>query len=91
MYKSIIDGDRFEVCFLCGGRACHTHHIFGGPCRKRCDSLRLTVRLCAECHTKVHDTVCPEMQYLYEVGQRTYEDRIGSREQFIQDFIRSYL
>ena len=88
----IIDGDQEEICFLCGGRAEHTHHIFEGTgCRKPCDRRKLTVRLCHKCHGKLHDTSCPEMQFLHELGQKTYEEKIGTRDQFRQEFIRSYL
>jgi hypothetical protein len=31
------------------------------------------------------------MLLLHQEGQRVYEDQIGSREEFIRDFIRSYL
>ena len=92
MYKSIIEDDQWDICFLCGRRAEHTHHIFEGHGRRKIsDRLKLTVRLCSECHTRLHDTSCPEMQYLHEVGQETYERKIGTREDFIRDFIRSYL
>ena len=75
--KSIVDGDEYDVCYLCGGRAVHTHHIFEGTgCRKPCDKRRLTVRLCVSCHNKLHDTSCPEMAYLHRVGQRTYEGQL---------------
>ena len=90
MYESRIAGDVYELCFICGRRACHTHHIFGGPCRKASDRHKLTVRLCLECHTLLHDYGVG-MQYLHELGQRTYEEQIGTREQFREEFIRSYL
>lgn len=89
---SIIDGAEWETCFLCGGKADHLHHIFEGTgCRKWSDKRKLLVRLCYKCHGKLHDTSCPDMQYLHELGQRTYEEKIGTREQFRQEFIRSYL
>lgn len=89
---SIVEGDEWEVCYLCGGFAVHTHHLFEGNGRRKIsDRLKLTVRLCAECHRKLHDTSCPQMDYLHRVGQRTYEQKIGTREQFRKDFIRSYL
>ena len=90
--ESIIDGDEKEVCYLCGGKATDTHHIFEGSGRRALsDFYGLTVRLCRECHSKIHDTSCPEMEYLHRVGQRAYEAQIGTREMFINDFVRSYL
>ena len=90
--ESLIDGYEHDVCFLCGSPADHTHHIFEGTgCRKNSDKRKLLVRLCWRCHGKLHDTSCPDMKYLHELGQRTYEEKIGTREQFRQEFIRSYL
>ena len=89
--KSIIPGDEKGICFLCGRRAVHVHHIFGAACRKASGRHGLTVNLCQECHAKLHDRGGEEMQYLHELGQRTYEEQIGTRDQFRQEFIRSYL
>lgn len=88
--KSIIDGDVYDICFLCGKRACHTHHIFGKYNRKRSDKYGLTVRLCFDCHQRLHDKN-ENMQYLHEIGQQAFEEKIGSRERFRQEFNGSYL
>lgn len=66
-------------------------HIFGGPCRKASDRYGLVVHLCVDCHRRIHDKGGPEMQYLHELGQRIYEEQIGTRRQFREEFIRSYL
>lgn len=89
--KSLVVDDENDVCYLCGGRAAHVHHIFGGPCRKASDRHRLIVHLCVECHRRIHDRGGAEMDYLHEIGQRAYEKEIGTREQFREEFIRSYL
>ena len=89
--KSIIPDDVLNICYLCGGRAVHEHHIFGGPCRKASDRRGLVVHLCTACHTEVHDKGGKKMEYLHRIGQKAYEDQIGTREQFRQEFIRSYL
>ncbi len=89
--KSLVADDVEHICYLCGGTAVHEHHIFGGPCRKASDRHRLVVHLCLACHMKVHDKGGPEMQYLHRIGQQAYEEHIGSRQQFIAEFIRSYL
>ena len=90
--KSIIDDDQVDECYLCG-RVGHMdeHHIFGGSVRSKCDQLGLVVHICRDCHREVHDKVGPKMEYLHRVGQRTYEQKIGTRSEFIRDFIRSYL
>lgn len=90
--ESLIPGYEHDICFLCGARAEETHHIFEGSGRRKiCDRHKLVVRLCNTCHDKLHDTSCPEMKYLHELGQKVYEEKIGTREQFRKDYIRSYL
>lgn len=92
MNQSILTKDEENRCFLCGiyGHM-DVHHIFGGPCRKVSDRLGLVVHLCRNCHRKVHEHDHSLMEYLHQEGQQVYEDQIGSREEFIRDFIRSYL
>lgn len=89
--QSLIDDDVEGICYLCGGQSVHVHHIFGGPCRKASDRHRLIVHLCVECHGRIHDKGGPEMDFLYEIGQQAFEEKIGTREQFREEFIRSYL
>lgn len=91
--KSIIEGDDLEKCFLCGsyGPIIDEHHIFGGPCRKASDRRGLVVHLCRDCHRYLHDKGGATMNYLHTLGQMSYEEQIGSREQFREEFIRSYL
>lgn len=91
MNNSIIEYDFEDKCFLCGtwGKM-DVHHIFGGPVRSVSDRYGLVVHLCRECHTKLHDTG-EGKQYLHEVGQQAYEQKIGNRTAFIKEFIRSYL
>ena len=92
MTNSIIDGDTSSQCFLCG---CYghldVHHIFGGPCRSASDRHGLIVHLCRDCHRYIHDKGGATMNYLHTKGQMTYEEKIGSREEFRKEFIRSYL
>ena len=89
--KSIIDDDIENVCYLCG-RYGHmdVHHIFGGPVRDTSDRHGLVVHLCPSCHKELHDHSVGK-QFLHELGQKVYEEQIGTREEFIQEFIRSYL
>lgn len=89
--QSLIRDDVEGICYLCGRQSAHVHHIFGGPCRKTSDRHRLVVHLCVECHRRIHDKGGDEMTYLHQIGQRAYEEQIGTREQFREEFIRSYL
>jgi hypothetical protein len=89
--KSVFEDDIENVCYLCGAYgATDPHHIFGGSVHKACDRRGLIVHLCRKCHRALHDHNVGE-QFLHELGQQYYEEHIGTREQFIQEFIRSYL
>ena len=93
--KSIIPGDVLDCCFICGSYdTIQEHHIFGGSVKKTADRLGMVVHICLKCHTMIHSSD-PEgielKQMLHRLGQRIYEGQIGSREEFIRDFIRSYL
>ena len=88
---SLIEEDEENVCFLCGQYGhMEVHHIFGGSVRETCDKHKLIVHLCPMCHKRLHDHG-DNKQLLHEIGQQVYEDKIGTRQEFIQEFIRSYL
>lgn len=54
------------------------------------DKYKLIVPLCHRCHMRLHDT--GEMDYFLKTfAQRYYEKHIGTREQFRQDFGKSWL
>ena len=95
MGKSVFKDDRKECCYLCG-LWCKTdeHHIFESEaCRKKSDRYGLVVHLCRKCHDYIHHhpNGHDELDRLHKMGQRYYEDHIGTREEFIEEFIRSYL
>jgi len=92
--QSLIEDDVENICYMCGCYGDHldVHHIFEGYGRRACSDRRgLIVHLCRGCHSKLHDTSCPDMQILHEIGQKAYEEHIGTREQFREEFTRSYL
>lgn len=96
--KSILTTDKLGQCFLCGKYkseyvTIEEHHIFGGSCKQTSDKYGLVVHLCSECHhTRVHNSKDhSQMDYLHQIGQKLYEKQIGTREQFREEFIRSYL
>ena len=89
--KSILSDDEEKICYLCGKYGdMELHHIFGGSVRQTADKHGLVVHLCPSCHKRLHDHG-ENKQLLHEIGQQAYEDQIGTREQFIEEFIRSYL
>ena len=95
--RSVFTGDDMSVCYRCGkmcfdGRM-EEHHVFGGTaCRQVSDKYGLLIHVCRDCHNYIHSKDGKEiMDYLHKAGQEIYEERFGSREDFIRDFIRSYL
>lgn len=71
------------------------HHIFGGTAnRKNSEKYGLKVWLIREWHTDSPNGVhhnAELMQQLHEVGQRAFEEKHGTRADFIRIFGRNYL
>lgn len=89
--KSVLIED-VEHCWLCGSsRNVEEHHCISGRGRRQvCEKYHLTVPLCHRCHMNLHDT--GEMDLFFKTfAQRYYEKHIGTREQFREDFGKSYL
>lgn len=85
-----------DQCFLChNAYGTQWHHIFGGnPQRRYSEADGLKVRLCAECHCKVHSdpNLSGKLQLtLHRLGQTKWEALNGSREEFIARYGRNYL
>ena len=93
--KSIIDNS--NSCYICGKTAdLEVHHcIFGTGKRKKADEDGLTVKLCHTCHQAIHsptnnfDRTIQES--LKKVAQRRWEDKYGSRADFVKRYGRNYL
>lgn len=92
--KSILNTQK-GICFIMGTPAkTERHHIFGGPNRKHSERYGLTVELCPYCrresrHSAHQDGMINHV--LHEMGQRAFEEKIGSREEFIKIFGKNYL
>ena len=86
-----------KECFICGKQTgLHSHHIFPGSRRKKSEEHGLKVWLCMEHHTGDNDSVHmnPNNGYdlfLKQTAQQYYEEHIGTREQFREEFGKSYL
>ena len=52
--KSIVQTD-LDYCFYCQGNPTDTHHIFGASNRKLSDEDGLVIRVCRNCHNKLHN------------------------------------
>lgn len=79
----------------CNTRGLHLHHIYEGTGRRKMsDKYGLTVKLCPMHHNASNEGVHFNKEndlIVKRMGQQYYEENIGSREEFIRDFIKSYL
>ena len=93
--KSIISNANH--CYLCGRKEnLHTHHVlYGTANRKKADEDGLTIKLCPSCHTAIHNPTTKFDKWtakaLKEIAQEKWEDRYGSREEFIERYGKNYL
>lgn len=76
-------------CAICGRPASQTHHIFNGANRKHSEHYGLTVRLCAQCHERIHRDQALDERMKKE-GQREFE-RNHTRAEFMAIFKKNYL
>ena len=92
--KSIM-ADDLEHCIFCHSPYVEMHHVFFGVAnRPKSDKHGLIVPLCKKHHTGSKD--CPHQNRIIDLsikswGQAVYENEIGTREQFIEEFGRNYL
>lgn len=79
-------------CFICGRTGnLDTHHCTHGTSnRENAEAYGLTVKLCRECHSKLHDKAMFDLQ-LQQFAQRRWEEEYGDRNDFISVFGESYL
>lgn len=93
MIDSIISNEK--ECFRCGTTLnLHRHHIFGGSRRKISERFGCWVYLCANHHNMTNNGIHFDKAFdtaMKQRCQRKWEQKWGSREDFIRMFGRSYL
>ena len=95
-HPASILGSRKGRCYLCGKYAkTEVHHIFEGTAnRTLSEDNGLKVDLCLECHRFGKHAVHKDpavMEALHRQGQEAFEEKIGSREKFMEIFGRNWL
>lgn len=91
--KSVLT-DNMEKCFVCGNIYAECHHVlFGSFQKKYCTKYKLYLPLCGYHH---RGNEGPHMNYeknleYKRMAQKYYEEKIGSREQFMSEFGKNYL
>ena len=92
--KSILQSNK--ECLICGTeRNLHEHHIFfGNPNRKNSEKYGLKVWLCMNHHTGGNNSPHRNREIdlsLKTLAQEAFEEKIGTREEFIEIFGKSWL
>lgn len=87
--KSVFTND-LEHCILCGNKKDNLHEIFFGKNRLNSIKYNFVIPLCFDCHSKMH--INNEWQEFWHIkGQLYFESNIGSRNEFIGVFGKSYI
>ena len=91
MARSIISNVR--RCYLCGSEnALEKHHcIFGTSARRKAEEDGLWVYLCHRDHQAVHNQDIWEKRALQEIAQEHWQEKYGTKDQFIKRYGKSYL
>ena len=77
-------------CILCGDKKDNLHEIFFGKNRIKSMKYGFVIPLCYKCHLEMHRNT--QLQEIWHVrGQLYFEKKIGSRNEFIAVFEKSYI
>lgn len=91
--KSLFDNQK--RCYICLAKAnIHKHHIYGAANRSNSEKWGEWVYLCAYHHNGSDKGVhfnSSLNSYFKAEGQRKFESRLGTREDFVKIFGRNYL
>lgn len=87
---SIIQKD-LSRCYFCNNKSKDWHELIKGRNRKKCIKWGLCVKICRDCHEKTeHDSkFYQETRKLAQIEWQKYYKK--SKEEFIEEFWRSYL
>ena len=85
--KRLYDG---EYCLECGAVATDTHHCFPAANRAKAEEDGLTVRLCRNCHSRMHDKDAAMLRRYKKWAQIAYEYK-HSHEEFMERYGQNFL
>lgn len=86
--------DDLQHCIVTGSPEVAMHHVFNGPCRSLSGRYGFIVPLRPDWHNMTPYSVHMNQEFdesLKRQAQEYYEAHIGSRQQFIAEFGKSYL
>lgn len=82
--------DNLDKCFLCPNKKDHLHEIFAGRNRRNSMKCGFVLPLCFSCHEKYQNDVIFNRRW-YRKCQRYFEKNVGTRDEFIKIFGKSWL
>lgn len=91
--KSVFTDD-MDHCYFTGSCVVERHHIFGGPYRKKSERYGFVIPLRPDYHpngvhfNRTHGDVDGSLK---RMAQTYYEEHIGTREEFREEFGKSWL
>ena len=88
--RSSVFTEDLNHCIICKSRRDNLHEIFFGKNRIKSMELGFVIPLCYEHHIGMHKHHEWQENW-HEKGQLYYEEHLGSRDDFIREFGKSYL
>ena len=88
--------DDLQHCYFTGTPHCHIHHIFPGSRRKISEKYGFVIPLMADLHEfgsgSVHENPNKGLDLkLKQMAQAYYENHYGTRDEFREEFGKSWL
>ena len=78
-----------KPCEICGRPSHHYHHVFGAANRKHSETYNLKMRLCYQCHERIHNDKSLDIHFK-QIWQTVFETEY-SHELFMKIFGRNWL
>ena len=82
--------DNLDKCYLCPNKKDHLHEIFAGRNRQNSMKYGFVLPLCEKCHSKYQNDALFNRKW-YVICRNYFEKNIGTREEFIKTFRKSWL
>ena len=80
-----------EYCIECGRPSAETHHVlFGNKDHDNAERYGLTVRMCRECHYRLHNKDEGLAEKYRMLGQLCFEYEFG-HEEYMKTFFKNHL
>lgn len=79
-----------EYCFECDRPITEEHHLIFGKNRQNAEDWGLTIRLCPDCHKRLHDRDEQMAMRYRKMGQVAFEYKYG-HEKYMEIFGRNYI